>query len=562
DKQLNLHLGINGKENLASVRANISFEQDHKMDMDIDIHKLNLDFLNVYFTDYLYNVTGNIYSNIKITGTTDKPIINGFFQFKNTQFGLNDLQEVFRLSNDNVVFDNNSINPHNLTITDKDNHKAFFTGSIDLIDNKVLFNHFHIKSDAMELMNSSQVYAQFDVKMNGFIDDLNTKSYIKVDFPTVLNYTFPEDLSVHKNEDIVNFTKIDTINLVKNVIDTTLMQKESHLLNIFKYLDADLVIDEGCRFNLYFDNTMENYLNVTLEGDVKYLYSDEVPKTSGLLNIVKGRMSYSMPMVAMKELEITDNSFIKITNEIENPYVSINAVSKIWAQTGDLIEGYNKNLEVTVFVYMRGTLDNLIVQFDVDQHTNDALVSSKISQMSEKERTMNAVNLLIRGQFASKQNNMTIDVNSYVNTLIAKALNKLISDRISFVDMSFDIKSFNNINSSGAVEEQSNVFFSVKKSFYHDRIRVNYLSNLSSTTVQNAQQYTSTESFTERNFSIEYDISKNGNFQAVLFRKDTYEDVMEGEITSTGGGLKIRKSYNSFRDIIDGNSKKKKEKAK
>ncbi len=568
NKKLALNLNIDGKENNASLQGIISYENQHNINLNVDIKKLNLDFLNIY-TDYLYDVAGHINSNLKITGTTDKPIINGFFQFLNTKFGISDLQEVFSMGNNKVVFNNNIIEPRDLTIINKENHKAHFTGSIDINNNVLRFNNFHIKSDAMEIMNSSQennptifghVDAKFDVKMNGPIDDLNTKSYVKLVYPTVVNYTFPEDLAVSKNDDIVNFTKIDTVHIKELIADTTLIKKESHLMNIFKYLDAELIVDEGCKFNLYFDNTQENYVNATLEGDVKYLFSDNVPKTSGLLNIVKGRMNYSMPMVAMKQLEITDNSFIQITNEIENPYVSINAVSKIWAQTGDLIEGYNKNLEVKVFVYMRGTLDNLIIQFDVDPHTNDALVSSKISQMSEKERTMNAVNLLIRGQFASKQNNMTIDVNSYVNTLVAKALNKLISDRVSFVDMSFDIKSFNSINSSGAVEEQSNLFFSVKKSFYHDRIRINYLSNLSSTTVQNSQQYNTTDSYTERNFSIEYDISKNGNFQAVFFRKDTYEDVMEGEITSTGGGVKIRKSYNSFREILQRKSKKEKEK--
>lgn len=560
---------VNGTSDQASFDGAIQFDDRKSVNINADIKRINLDFLNTYLQEYLYDVEGSISAKMKIGGSIDAPIWNGYFQFVDTKFGLEDLQEIFRVNNKKVLFDNNKIKPDQLAIIDLNNHKSYFEGIIDISDNALKFNDFHIKSEAMELMNSTKdnnqmifgkIVANFDVKMSGTLEDLEAKSYVEFNYPTVINYTFPEDLSVSESDEIVNFTKIDTLEIIDTTLSMEMKRRQSHLMDIFTLLDAELVVDEGCRFNLYFDNSMDNYLNVTLEGDVKYLFSDESPKTSGLLNITKGLMSYSMPMVAMKELSISDNSFIQITNEVDNPFVSINAVSKIWAQTGDLVEGYNRNLEVMVFVYMRGTLDNLVVQFDVSPHTNDALITSKISQMSEKERTMNAVNLLIRGQFASKQSNVTIDVNSYVSSLIAKAMNKLISERVSFVDMSFDIKSFNNINSNGTIDKQSNLFFNVGKSFYHDRIRVNYRGNLTAKTTQNAQQYGSTDSYTENDFTIEYDITKNGNFQAVLFRKDTYEDIMEGEIVSSGGGLKIRKSYNTFAEIFKSKPKEKSKK--
>ena len=527
--------------------------------IDANIKYLDLDFLNIYFDDYLYNVSGNISSQLKINGNIEKPDISGFLKFNNTKFGLIDLREEFSFSNDKIQFNNGKINPKDLKIIDRNNGISYFDGDLSINKGGLLFNNFHIKSDGIELMNSTKednnlVYglmvAAYDIKLNGTTDNLNANTKVELNYPSNVNYIMPEDLSISKNDDIVNFTKIDTLNFLTSLIPDSVKSRKANMLNIFKFLDAELIVKEGCRFNLYFDNSMENYLNLTVEGDMKYLFSNEIPKTSGLLNIVKGKMNYSMPMVSMKELDISNDSYIQITNDINNPYISINATSKIWAQTGELIENYNRNLEITVFVKMRGTMDNLVVQFDVSPKTNDALISSKISQMSEKERTMNAVNLLIRGQFATKQNNVTIDINSYVNSMIAKGLNKVISDRVKFVDISFDIKTFNNINSTGAKESQSNMFFNVSKSFYNDRIRIKYMSNITSTATQLAGEYGSTDSYTQSNFIIEYDINKNGNLQAVLFRKDTYEDILEGDVTSTGGGLKIRRSYNSFGDIL------------
>ena len=264
-------------------------------------------------------------------------------------------------------------------------------------------------------------------------------------------------------------------------------------------------------------------------------------------------MTYSMPMVTMDKLTIEDGSYIQIMNNIDNPFISVNASTKIWASTGGLIDDYNKNLEITVFMYMRGKLDNLVVQFDVSPTTSDPLVSSKISQLSNKERSLNAINLLVRGEFATTQNSSGINLDSYVSSIIATGLNKVISDRIKFVDMNFDMKSFNNTNSAGTKESQSNMFFNVQKGFYNDRLRFKYSSNITNTTSTNSSQengLTPVNQYTQRNFFIEYDINKSGRFQGVLFRKDSYEDILEGEIISTGGGLKLRKTYNSFGDIF------------
>jgi hypothetical protein len=551
--------GIRSAIGSSTAKGSIKFNEKNDLDITVDINSLNLEFLNTTLKEYLYNVKGQLNAEIRVLGNMEEPQTNGFVQFNDAQFGLADLQEEYRFNNQKVLFVNNKVDPSRLMIFDHNKHKAYFQGDLSIHENNFKFENFHIISNEFELMNSTKkdnetinglVVSNIDIKLNGYLDDLDAKSKIELDFPTVVNYTFPEDLSVSSSDGIVNFNKIDTLNIMDSIVVKALEERHAHLMNIFRDLDAELVVKEGCKFNIYFDNTGDNYVNVMVKGDLKYLFSGETTLTSGLLNIVKGKMNYSMPMVSMKELNVSDDSYIQVTNDMSNPFISINASSKIWAQTGDLVENYNRNLEVTVFVYMRGTLDNLLVQFDVSPQTSDALISSKIAQMTEKERTMNAVNLLIRGQFASKQSTMTIDVDSYVNTLIAKALNKLISDRVKFVDMGFDIKSFNNIKSNGAVESQSNLFFNVGKSFYNDRIRINYRSNMTSSMTQQAGQYGSTDSYTERNFTVEYDITKSGDFQGVFFVKDSYEDIMEGDISSTGGGFKIRKTYKSFGDLI------------
>ena len=547
------------KKDSAKFNGIVNLKNKQNIKITGNINSFNLNILNDIFPEYLYGVRGWISSDLKITGTITEPNFNGFIKFNDSKFGLTDLNETFSINNEKIIFKDDKINPDLLIISDKNGNKTHFSGNVQYSKNEIIFNKFAIKSDAIELMNSKYnedkaiyglVKSKLNINLNGPIDNIKAKAKIILDYPTEINYVFPEDLSVGSNDDIVNFTKIDTLNLI-DTISKNIKEEYKNKLKMFNNLDAQLLIKEGCKFNLYFDKSKENFFKAKVKGDIKYVISNNIPKTYGVIDILKGNMTYSMPMVSMDKLQVEEGSYIQIMNNIGNPFISVNASTKIWASTGGLIENYNKNLEVTVLLHMRGTLDKLIVQFDVSSVTSDPLISSKISQLSKKERSINAVNLLVRGQFATTQNNSGIDLSSYVTSIIASGLNKVISDRIKFVDMNFDMKSFNNTTSSGTKESQSNVFFNVQKGFYNNRLRFKYSSNITTTSKTSQDNVLGdVNQFTQRNFFIEYDINKSGTFQGVLFRKDSYEDVLEGEIISTGGGFKIRKNYNSFGDIF------------
>jgi len=537
----------------------INFNDAKKINANLEINSFDMLILQDMLKDYLYATNGKINSKIKITGNIDNPLFNGYLSFTDAQIGFKEINEVFKIGKEKIILENDKLFLDNLKLIDKNNQEIYFAGNIQYKNNNLTFNTVEVNAKGFEIMNSQYreenpiyglVVADILLKANGKIDNLKMRTKISLDYPTNIKYVFPEDLSAENHSDMVNFTKIDTVQIFDSIAKQSINNYKQKL-SVFDDLDAELEIKEGCKFNLFFDKSKENYFDAKVKGKIKYIVNRGISKTYGSIDILQGNMKYSMPMVTMNKLKVEDGSFIQINNNLENPYISVNASTKIWASTGNLIDDYNKNLEVSVFMFMRGNLDNLVMQFDISQETSDPLVSSKISQMSKNERSVNAVNLLVRGQFETSQNSASaIDINSYINSMFASGLNKLISDRVKFVDMNFDIKTFNNLNSSGAVENQSNLFFNVQKGFYNNRLRIKYTSNMTTTLTQQDEQVGQLNTYTQRNFFIEYDINKSGTFQSVLFRKDAYEDILEGDITSTGGGLKIRRNYNSFGDIF------------
>jgi len=537
----------------------INFDDTKKINANLEINSFDMLVLQDMLKAYLYETNGRINSKIKITGNIDNPVFNGYLSFTDAQVGIKEVNEIFKIGKKKIIFKNDKVFLDNFKLIDKNNQEIDFAGNIQYKNNNLIFNTVKVNAQSFEMMNSQYsekkpvyglVVADVSLNVSGKLDKLKMRTKISLDYPTNIKYVFPEDLSTKNHGDIVNFTKIDTVQIFDSIAEQSINNYKQRL-SVFDDLNAELEIKEGCKFNLFFDKSKENYFDAKVKGKIKYIVNHGISKTYGNIDILQGNMKYSMPMVTMNKLKVEDGSFIQINNNLENPFISVNASTKIWASTGNLIDNYNKNLEVSVFMFMRGDLDNLVMQFDISQETSDPLVSSKISQMSKNERSVNAVNLLVRGQFETSQNSASaIDINSYINSMFASGLNKLISDRIKFVDMNFNIKTFNNMNSSGAVENQSNLFFNVQKGFYNNRLRVKYTSNMTTTLTQQDEQVGQLNTYTQRNFFIEYDINKSGTFQSVLFRKDAYEDILEGDIISTGGGLKIRRSYNSLGDIF------------
>jgi len=565
-KHFTYEIGLKQSRESIKSKGIINFGDKQSINADFEINSFDMIFLQDLFKEYLYSTKGEINSKIKIAGTLENPVLNGYLSFADAQFGIKEIDEIFKIGKERIIFEDDKIFFEDFNLIDKNNHRINFEGNIKFSSNDLVFNDVTVEAQDFEIMNSEYteknpvyglVVADLMLHANGKIDKLKMRTKISLDYPSYLKYIFSEDLSTENHSDIVNFTKIDTLQIVDTLIEQSI-SKYKRKFSIFDDLDAELEIKEGCKFNLFFDRSKENFFDVKVKGKVKYVVNSGMSETYGTIDILQGNMSYSMPMVTMNKLKVEDGSFIQITDNIENPFISVNTSSKIWASTGNLIDNYNKNLEISVYMFMRGNIDNLVMQFDISPETNDPLVSSKISQMSKNERSGNAVNLLVRGQFETSQNAAsTIDIGAYINSMFATGLNKLISDRVKFVDMNFDIRSFDNVNSRGAIESQSNLFFNVQKGFYNNRLRIKYSSNMTTTLIQQDNQIGQLNSYTHRNFFIEYDINKLGTFQSILFRKDAYEDIIEGDIISTGGGLKIRKNYNSFGDIFKFGSNKK-----
>lgn len=554
-QKINYHNGlltfdIELLKNEPLLRLNGQFDSEK---LSVDAHAKWNDFDLIMldgFTKTIADITGGTSEgDLHINGPIYNPKVDGYLQFLNTNLQVEANGGMYRICPNRINISNSSLKLNHFYILDASNDSLWIDGQIDW-NHEPIFKSVQVKSKQFKTFDRDNAKKQIifghaimgiDLNIDGPWSRLKVKNQLKLKTPSNLTYVFPEDLSVENNDHIVKFTPIDTSGVKKD----TVVSKENSWIDQFEYMSHQIVVDPGNRFKLYFDAGGKDFLDVIVDGTLKYQYDGVQTNTSGRLDIRSGLLNYSLPMVEMEKMNIESGSYITLTNDLVNPILNLKASSKIWASTGTLIPDHNKNLEFTVQIYLTGKLDNLLMQFDISNKTTDPVVSAKLSQMTAKERSINAINLLIRGEFAVQQNTSGIDFSSYVNQMMANGLNALISDRIKFVDMNFDIKTFNNRTAQG-METQSNLFFNVSKSFYHDKLSINYHNEVSVNTTTESSQ---SSEHRINNFEAVYNISENGNFKAVLFRKELYEGLTEEHTISTGGGIRIRRNYNTFSDM-------------
>ena len=120
------------------------------------------------------------------------------------------------------------------------------------------------------------------------------------------------------------------------------------------------------------------------------------------------------------------------------------------------------------------------------------------------------------------------------------------------------MQSYGDYSESGQEVFRRNYYYNVGKKFFHDRVRVNYKGRFGISTDLQAEESIST--FVQNQLEVEYLITKNGTFRGVLFRKDQYEGLLEGEVIETGGGIRIKKNFYSIKDIFMNVEKEKEDK--
>ncbi|MDZ7848871.1 MAG: translocation/assembly module TamB domain-containing protein [Owenweeksia sp.] len=166
---------------------------------------------------------------------------------------------------------------------------------------------------------------------------------------------------------------------------------------------------------------------------------------------------------------------------------------------------------------------------------------SRVQQLNENESQLNKQvfslvvfdRFLPSGAVGSSSGGTSDLARSSVSKLLTGQLNQLANKYVKGVELNLDVDSYTDYR-TGQSQQRTDLNVSLKKAFFDDRVVVEVGSNVGVEGQENNSQLIG-------NVAIEYLLNEKGTYRLRAYRKDEYQNLVEGQVIITGLGILFSK---------------------
>ncbi len=562
----NIDLNIGRDSMLFSLKGDYGLKKGQPMHFNLNTKNFNIASLAPFTDKFISEPRGYINSSLDISGSTTKPSFSGNVGFKNIYMFVNGPQTAFQVNDQQITFNNNSVNFNSFTIDDDSGNPLVINGSIIVNDFKNIRYDLQIKPNNFLAYNVSAIN-QPDKKSKALVSgDISVKGLNN--FPVVVaNLQLDEGSSLY-----YKVSKHNTNVSSKGIVEFSgahVAKSEPSSTSIMQNLNltANISIADGTPFTIITDPARNMGLNLTAGGilSLKQLPAQS-PYLSGKVNITGG--NYTLAISGLKRtFAISDSSTISWDGNISNPDMNLKAYYTVNTPSAELMgssdQKYLTAIPFLVNMNIQGQLSQPTFHFQLSlprEYENtygDVAARLQIINSNETELNQKAIYLLLFGSFGfANFTNIINNGSGGTNALISNALNQFTSQMIRFVDLHFDLQSFDNYGGTTGENLRTQMKVSVAKKFLNQRLST----QLGGTFVLQGDVKEQKKSFFDKivpEFNVEYTLNKQRTWKVKGFRQSEYRGLVEGKVVSLGTGVVFEKNYDHPRDLFRKKNKKK-----
>jgi hypothetical protein len=308
---------------------------------------------------------------------------------------------------------------------------------------------------------------------------------------------------------------------------------------------------------IVFDEQTDDRLRASGRGDIRMeLTRQGAFNMYGEVMLEEGDYKFTAVNVVSKKFLLKRGSTITWSGDPLNARLNITGLYKLRTTVNEIINvsanGQPSAVRVPVECIMniKGSLESPVYSFDLDfpdlENTMNGLAANELNAVVSAIRkepenmTQQVMSLLVFGKFtplanANQTNNVSNNIGANTLSDLASAqINSILDKVVPGFDFSVDMQ-----NAVDATKSRS-FLLSASKKFFDNRVEVQ-----GSFSTDNSQN----------NFLAQYNISRNGNFKARAYNRQSLS-IYDKNITTQGIGLFYRKEFDSVYDLF--NIKKKK----
>ncbi|QWX84969.1 translocation/assembly module TamB domain-containing protein [Cellulophaga sp. HaHaR_3_176] len=556
-------------------------ETGAKLNLDLDLNRLDLKMLENFSEGAIINSEGNISGNIKVNGTTDSPIYNGKISFNDTKFEVADLNSSFKISKETLKIDNSGLYLDSFKINDVNDNSFTVAGNIltEQITNPA-FN-LSLTSNAFQVMNSTKEDNELfygkasidtDITVKGDLSLPIVKGLFRIRKITDITYIVPESqLDVEERDGVVIFVNQENPDAILTRNDA---EESSSLFKGFK-VNTILEIADDAVFNIVIDKKTGDNLRVSGDAALNFgMSSNGNMSLTGRYELKDGHYETSLYNLVKRKFDIKPGSTITWQGSPTDASLDVSAIYNVETSASPLMASvtssedasvtnkYRQVLPFLVYLNVDGQLLEPKISFDLDmpedaQGSLSGAVYAQVQQLNDQESELNkqVFSLLALNRFFP--NSGSDGSGGGTATLARDNVNKVLSGELnSFSDkllgntgfeLDFDLDSYTDYQGDNP-QDRTQLNINAKKKLFNNRLIV---SAGSAVDVEGSSQTDQGETPIIGNVSLEYLLSEDGRYRLKGFRKNEYQNVIDGQLILTGVALIFNREFNNFSELFN-----------
>lgn len=582
--RFDVDFGLTGQRN--NVRADGYYQGGDAPAIDLTavISEFALPSLQPLLSGQLRDLTGTLTGRLRVQGTPEDPDVAGKLLFKDAEFFSTYLNTAFIIDEETIAFNDEGIRFNAFEIADQNQNKARLDGKILTTNYRDFRFNLDLVADDFRLFDTKEgdnelFYGRIDIQANARIRGDMTTPVVNMNIGLTegsdLTYIVPQsEAAVLETEGIVKF--VDKTFEGDEFVESLEKEAADTLKSTFRGIDftARIELNDQETFTVIIDPVTGDQLTVrgnstlTLKVDP----SGDI-QLSGRYEISEGTYNLTFYKFVKREFDIESGSTITWSGDPLNAEMDISAIYRVETAPIELfsnqltgsdaseVNRYRQRLPFLVYLNITGELLQPEIAFELEMPMDErnvfgGNVYARIQDINTRESDLNkqVFALLILKRFISDNpfdnqsgGGFESTARSSVSKILSEQLNRL-SENIKGVELSFDIKSYEDY-SSGQAEGKTELQLGVSKSLLNDRLVVKLSGNIDVEGQGGNREATDYIG----DLALEYKLTPDGRFRITGFRNSNY-DMIDGELAETGVGLIYVKDYNSLSELFKSNA--------
>lgn len=573
----------NGRLNFTSEGEIASSENaPTQFSVNTNLRKLDLKLASELYPSYILDAKGELTGNLDLSGTSEDPKLNGTFQFENAEISTVYTGDNLKIEKSRIDLSTEKINLNTISLRDSAGSLLTIKGEINNYLEDIARVNIAINTKDFTLVDVSpedgvlvygKLKADLDINVTERLDAPKVRAKLKIADGTDFTYKVQPDNDYETfDDDLIEWTNLDTTSLSKNEILTREKEKLNSKVDVFANtvdFNGEVQIVEEATLRVLIDSAAGDYLEIRGDAKISMDYNRAGNlRMIGNYYVADGFYQMNFYNISKKKFKLKEGGYVNWNGDAFNPTLNLSAVYTTRATLTNLMmtesnstvnPAYQQSLPFNVIMSIEGEVEDPEIAFDIrlDEENRGALngaVDSRLSILRREESEMNkqVFALLVFQTFmpagsTSNPNLIENQARSSASQILSQELNKYSDQLIQGVDVNFDLQSYGGAQGQG----NTDLTVDVAKSFFDNRVVV----RVGSTIALEQNINTGNNDPFNTNVVVEYLITKDGRYRFLGYSKTNLEDIVVGRITRTGVGLLYQRDFDRFRYLLNPKSR-------